>query len=73
MKTDLSELTTAELRAVRDDRSAITDEVYRIIEQPLNEFGLRSTIFRFLSSITADAFTETLNRLPSTTTEETSP
>lgn len=73
MKTDLSKLTTAELRAVRDDRSAITDEVYRIIDQPLNGFELRIKVYAFLSGITADAFTETLNRLPSATTEETSP
>ncbi|RBO73482.1 hypothetical protein [Microbacterium sp. H6] len=61
--TDLASLTTEELRIVRDDRSALTDGIYRIIDQPIDEFSVRSKLFAYMSEQTLAATHEVLNRL----------
>ncbi|WP_136057291.1 hypothetical protein [Microbacterium sp. K24] len=68
----LAGLTTEQLRILRDDRAAITDEVYRIIEQPINEFELRSQVYAHLSNRTAEAFNENLQRVTTPTKPEES-
>lgn len=63
MATDLTALTDDQARAVRDDRSALTDDVYKILETTVDGLTLRSAVFSYLAAVTADATTETLERI----------
>lgn len=66
--TDLGALDDDALRAVRDDRSATVDSVYRLLEQPLAAVDLRLAVFDLVSKLSLDAINEALRRLSTSTT-----
>lgn len=63
MATDLTALTDDQVRAVRDDRSALTDDVYKILEATVDGLTLRSAVFGYLAAATTEATTETIERI----------
>jgi hypothetical protein len=67
--TDLAALDTDTLRAVRDDRIAVGDSVYRVLEQPLDGFALRIKLIEHMTEMSQAAIDESLRRLPTLNTE----
>lgn len=71
--TELGTLTDDQARAVRDDRSAINDGVYRLLETPMNGIELRSAVFAYLAGLQTEAMAETLRRQAASTTQKEAP
>lgn len=71
--TELEALTDDQARAVRDDRSAINDGVYRLLETPMNGIELRSAVFAYLAGLQTEAMAETLRRQAASTTQKEAP
>ncbi|WP_295105096.1 hypothetical protein [uncultured Microbacterium sp.] len=71
--TDLATLTGDQARAVRDDRSAITDGIYALLEAPMNGIELRSAVFAYLAGLQTEAMDETLRRQAASTTQKEAP
>lgn len=63
MTTELTALADEQVRAVRDDRSAIADGLYRLLETPLNGVELRKAVFAYISALHAEAMTESIIRI----------
>lgn len=68
--TDLQTLSDDQARAVRDDRSDITDGVYRLLELPIDGIALRTTVFAYLSGLHTEAIADSLRRLATPTTDQ---
>lgn len=58
----LAELSESEMRAVRDDRIAVTDDLYRLLESDLDPLALRTEIFAHMSLLIAEALDATVDR-----------
>ncbi|MFJ4173352.1 hypothetical protein [Microbacterium sp. NPDC089696] len=58
----LTALTDSEVRAVRDDRLKITDDLYRVLESHLDPLALRTALFAHMTLITTEAVDETVER-----------
>lgn len=58
----LAELSDIEVRAVRDDRIAVTDDLYRLLESDLDPLALRIALFAHMTVVVTEAFDATVDR-----------
>ena len=63
IKTNLEELSDEQLRAVRDDRMAITDELYKVIDSTLDPLAIRIALFTHLTKSVTNAQDEVIDRI----------
>lgn len=63
MKTDIKALTDEQLRAVRDDRMAVTDDLYKLLDSTLDPLALRIALFSHMTKAITDAADELTDRI----------
>lgn len=63
IKTNLDELTDEQLRAVRDDRMAITDDLYKLVDSTLDPLAIRVALFTHMTKAVTNAQDELIERI----------
>lgn len=63
IKTVLTDLTDEQVRAVRDDRMALTDDLYKILDSSLDPLAIRVALFTHMTKAVTDAQDEIIGRV----------
>ena len=63
IKTVLTDLTDEQVRAVRDDRMALTDDLYKILDSSLDPLAIRVALFTHMTKAVIDAQDEIIGRV----------
>ncbi len=56
-------MTDEQVRAVRDDRMKIGDELFKIVTMPIGDADLRILVNTYITTLTASAMNESLKRI----------